>query len=160
MTAMAASSRKAMWIIIGGFSIVLAANSALVYFALTSWTGLETEHHFVKGLAYNRDLEGARRQQALGWQMELNTSFSDGKSGTIKIGFSDRQGQPLSDLTVKVFAIRPTREGFDREFLAKPVKDGLYLSPFTLPLPGVWDLRVVARRGDNDFQQVNRIVTP
>lgn len=160
MAAMTASSRKALWIIIGGFSIVFAANSALVYFALASWTGLETEQHFVKGLAYNRDLEGARRQQTQGWQMTLKTTFSGSAAGVVGITFSDRDGKPLSDLNVKVFAVRPTREGYDRKFEAIAMGEGAYQSAFTLPLQGVWDLRVVARRGEDDFQRVERIVTP
>jgi len=160
MTEIAASSRKALWIIIGSFLIVLSVNMALVYFALSTWTGLETEHNFVRGLAYNQNIEGARRQQALGWKMIIKPTFGDGKSGVFDINFSDREGNPLSGLTVKVFAVRPTSEGFDREFIARPVAAGTYQSVFALPLPGVWDLRVVARRGDNDFQRVERIVTP
>lgn len=154
------ASRKALLIILGGFSIVLAANSALVYFALSSWTGLETEQHFAKGLAYNDDLEAARRQQDLGWQMQLATTFSDATTGNIGITLLDREGRPLNDLTVKVFAVRPTHSGYDREFLASPKADGVYQAMFALPLQGVWDLRVVARRGDSDFQRVERVVTP
>ncbi len=154
------ASRKALWIIVGGFSIVLAANSALIYFALGTWTGLETEQHFVKGLDYNRDLEGARRQQALGWRMALKTTFDDPESGRIGINFSDRDGKPLRGLDVKVFAVRPTHTGYDREFKVAAVADGAYQSPFSLPLRGIWDLRVVARRGADDFQRVERIVTP
>jgi len=147
-------------IIIGGFSIVLAANSALVYFALSSWTGLETEQHFVKGLAYNEDLEAARQQQDLGWQMEIETTFSDPKTGDIALMFVDREGKPMNDLTVKVFAVRPTHAGYDREFLAALKADGVYHAAFAVPLQGVWDMRVVARRGDDNFQRVERVVTP
>ena len=154
------ASRKALLIIIGGFSIVLAANSALVYFALSSWTGLETEQHFVKGLAYNDDLQAARRQQDLGWKMQLKTTFVDSKTGDIGITFLDREGGPMNDLTVKVFAVRPTHTGYDREFVAALKADGAYHAAFTLPLQGMWDLRVVARRGEVDFQRVERIVTP
>ena len=154
------ASRKAMFYIFGGFSIVMMANSVLIYFALNSWTGLETEQHFVKGLAYNSNLEGARRQQALGWKIQLNTTFDGPTSGVIGIDFTDPDGKPLADLEIKVFAIRPTHEGYDREFPVTSVDGGTYQSTFALPLPGVWDLRVMARRGEQNFQHVERIVTP
>ena len=154
------ASRTAKFYIFGGFSIVLMANSALIYFALNTWTGLETEQHFVKGLAYNSNLEGARKQQSQGWQMQLNTTFDGPTSGVIGIDFTGPDGKPMTDLHIKVFAIRPTHEGYDREFPATPVGSGTYQSNFALPLPGVWDLHVVAQRGDQNFQQVERIVTP
>ena len=160
MSSAITASRKALLIIIGGFSIVLAANSALVYFALTTWTGLETEQHFVKGLAYNDDLEAASRQQDLGWQMQLETAFSDSKTGDIGITFVDREGRPMNDLDIKVFAVRPTHTGYDRQFKATPSGAGSYNSTFSLPLQGQWDFRVVARRGDDVFQRVERVVTP
>lgn len=156
----ARASRTALWVIIGGFSIMLAANSALVYFALSTWTGLETKQSFVKGLAYNRNLEGARRQRELGWRMQFETTFSNPDSGVVGVKFFNRDGDPLVALKVKLFAIRPTREGFDREFAATSSGDGAYQIPFTLPLPGVWDMRVVARRGNDIFQRVERIITP
>jgi len=162
MPASIASSRKPLWIIISCFSVVLVANAALVYFALGSWTGLETKHPYVKGLAYNSNLEGAKRQQALGWQSKLGLEFSPGEtlSGTSEVSFTDKDGQSLDDLEVRILATRPTREGFDREFALTNVGAGLYRGAFSLPLKGQWDFRILARRDSNNYQRVERIVTP
>jgi len=160
MFKLATSSRTALLIIIGGFSVVFIANGALVYYAFHSWTGLESDQYYVRGLAYNDDIEGARKQQALGWKVVFKEKFDGPKSGVISVGLSDRDGRPLSGLRAKVFAVRPTQDGFDREFLLKDKNDGQYRATFSLPLKGVWDLRVVARQGKNVFQHVERIVTP
>ena len=46
------------WIFVGVFMVVLAVNGIMVHFAVSSWTGIETENHFIKGLGYNNDLAG------------------------------------------------------------------------------------------------------
>jgi nitrogen fixation protein FixH len=156
------STRKPLWIIMAAFSVVLVANGFLVYYAANTWTGLETEQHFAKGLAYNTNLQGAKRQKALGWQARLSTSFegSEGLSGTSRIQFTDRNNQPLRKLDVRIIAIRPTHEGYDKEFALSETGDGIYQGAFTLPLKGQWDFRILAQRGDNNYQRVERIVTP
>jgi len=156
------SSRKALWIILAGFSVVLVANGFLVYYAANSWTGLETKQHFAKGLAYNENLQGAKRQKALGWQAKLSISFDggDGLSGNSRITFTDKDGKALSGLDVKVLTIRPTHEGYDQEFGLMEKGDGIYQGSFSLPLKGQWDFRILARRGDDNYQRVERIVTP
>ncbi|MBC8267936.1 MAG: FixH family protein [Rhodospirillaceae bacterium] len=157
-----ASSRKPLWLLIGGFSIALIANAALVYFATSSWTGLETKQHYAKGLAYNDNLDGAKRQQALGWQDKTTVTFTTAEtvSGTSEIRFSSKDGKNLDDLEVWILATRPTNEGYDREFTLAAAGDGVYRGAFTLPLKGQWDFRILARRGDSNYQRVERIVTP
>ena len=155
------SSRKALWIILAGFSVVLVANGFLVYYAANSWTGLETKQHFAKGLAYNQNLLGAEQQKALGWQARLSTSFEgDGLSGTSRIHFTDKNGQALTRMAVRIIAVRPTHEGYDQEFALAETNDGIYQGSFTLPLKGQWDFRILARRAGNNYQRVERLVTP
>ncbi|MBT4932391.1 MAG: FixH family protein [Rhodospirillaceae bacterium] len=157
------SSKKPLWIIIAGFSIVLIANGFLVYYALNTWTGLETEQHYAKGLAYNNNLDAAKRQQALEWHDEMEIEFTGSSipvTGLAHVKFSDKAGNPLTDLTVKILATRPTHDGFDQEFFVLHEGNGRYRVPFSLPLKGQWEFRILARRGKDDYQRVERIVTP
>lgn len=151
-----------MWILSAGFSSVLVANGALIYFAINTWTGLETEQHYVKGLAYNANLEAAQRQQELGWQATLKNEFTPGDTpaGVSLVRFTDNNDQPLNDLEVRILATRPTHDGYDREFTLMSVGHGLYKGDIVLPLKGQWDFRILAQRGADDFQRVERIVTP
>ncbi|MBL6931568.1 MAG: FixH family protein [Rhodospirillales bacterium] len=160
MSAPNPKNRRPLWYILGGFSVVLIANGFLVYYALNTWTGLETKQHYAKGLAYNSNIEGAKRQQALGWQVDFTATFVDDVSGTSQVRFTDRNAEPLNDLSVHVLATRPTHEGYDREFYLVLAGDGVYRGAFSLPLKGQWDFRILARRGDENFQRVERIVTP
>ncbi len=55
------------WIFVGLFLVVAAVNGVMIHFAFSSWTGLQTEEHFLKGIKYNQDLAGAApRPSAVG----------------------------------------------------------------------------------------------
>ncbi len=164
MTARTLTYRTPLAIIVAGFAVVLAVNSVLVYFAINSWTGLETEQHFVKGLKYNDALAAADRQKQLGWRLDLTPRWAEGDGdtvvGTISVVLADRDGQPLTDLAVHLMAVRPTHEGHDREVGLTHRGQGRYVGRIELPLRGQWQLRVLASRGEDDFQHVERITTP
>lgn len=155
-------SRKPLWIIIAAFSVALVANGFLVYYALNTWTGLETEQHYVKGLAYNDNIEGAKRSQALGWSSPLKAEFLTGQPsvGTVDVLFTDNAGHPLTDLDVRIIAIRPTLAGHDQKIDMTHTGKGVYSGNFSLPLKGQWDMRILAWRGEEHYQRVERIETP
>jgi len=148
-----------------GVTAILVANGALVYFALNTWTGLETNQHYTKGLNYDQNLEAARRQKELGWTTDIKTTFSS-ESGTtpvvgiLDVTFSDADGRALNGLKVKALAVRPTHEGYDRDFILNATQSGRYQGKIDLPLRGQWDLRIIARKEGEHYQQVARIVTP
>ena len=50
------------------FVVVIAVNGALTWFAVHSDPGLVTEHAFEAGKAYNRVIDAAATQDALGWK--------------------------------------------------------------------------------------------
>jgi nitrogen fixation protein FixH len=60
------------WIFVGFFFLTFAVNGALVFFALNTWTGLETQHYWERGTAYNAALDGARQQRERGWQVGID----------------------------------------------------------------------------------------
>lgn len=147
------------WIFVGGMGLVIVVNAILVYFALDSWTGLETDHHYRKGLVYNQDLAAAEAQRALGWSAGLTVSATaaEGRAFDVAVRFHDKAAQPLEGLSVRLFAVRPTHEGYDSDVALAPVGPGVYTGRVTLALPGQWDMRVVANRGADAFQSVERI---
>lgn len=65
------TGRQFFYWIAGFFAIVFTASGFLVYFALSSWTGLETQHPYKTGLAYNSQIEAARRQEERGYKVSL-----------------------------------------------------------------------------------------
>lgn len=149
------------WIFVAAMGIVVLVNGTLVAFALGSWTGLETEGHYDKGLAYNRDLAAARAQAERGWRFQLAVEPADAGNGrrtaTVSATFADDDGAPLDDLDVQAVVLRPTNEGLDQEVRLPAVGNGVYRAAVGFPAPGQWDVRIHAYRGDVVFQESRRI---
>lgn len=148
------------WLFVGLFGIVLAANGALAYFAISSFTGLETEGHYEKGLEYNRVLAAERRQDALGWSVYTDFRPNGGNSGRLVVSARDRRGTPLRGAAVTARLIRPTQSGYDREITLAPAGVGSYEAEVDLPLKGQWDIQTRIEHRSDTYLSVERIVTP
>jgi len=152
------------WIFVAAMGVVVLVNGVMVAFALGTWTGLETEGHYEKGLAYNRTLEAARAQAERDWRVDftLGAAAADGdtRTATLSATFAEADGTPLSDLDARAVIVRPTHEGYDREIPLAAAGNGVYRAVVTLPLPGLWEVRLHAYRGDAVFQDSRRVNLP
>lgn len=137
------------WVFVAAFIVVIAVNGVMVSLAVGSFTGLETEHPYERGLNYNDMLAAARAQEALGWQVEYEAlpagEASDGVLPVVLTSrFLDKNGRPLTGLDVKAFLLRPTAQGYDLQVELQEAGGGRYSADAVLPLAGQWDLRIVA----------------
>lgn len=159
------------WIFVGGMLIVVAVNAGMAIVAVGTFSGLETTDHYRKGLAYQDALDATARQADRGWHVEVDFrprpagSKSDGVSngqsgGDLAVVFSDRDGQPLDRLEVEAQFTRPTQAGFDQTAVLDSEGSGRYRASVSFPLPGQWDLRILARRDDAHFQSTLRLLVP
>ena len=139
------------------FGVVLAANMTMVYFAMSSWTGLETRNHYLKGLNYNEALEGAERQAGLGWHVEMAVVEAADRTITVEHRLKDRDARPLSGADIRVTFIRPTHTGYDVQAKAIELRPGVYRATGELPLYGQWEVRHVIRLGEDAHQGAQRI---
>ena len=150
------------WIFVGGFGVVLVVNAIMVYVAATTWTGIAVNRAYDKGLTYNRNLEAAARQEALGWDVSLaaeaTPDLAGELAGTVEVALRDASGAPLHRAEVVVVFERPTHEGHDFAVELTPSGAGTYTAPFAAPLPGLWDLRLVATKGGDRFVSTERVV--
>lgn len=150
------------WIFVAFMAVVVSVNMLLMYFAIHTWSGLENERYFEKGVAYNEALEGARAQAALGWRAELDFTPEEGavRRGRLSVSFHGADGQGLEGLKVKAMLIRPTHQGFDTSAELEDQGGGSYAATVVLPLPGRWFVRVHAWRADGSFQMKQEIMSP
>lgn len=148
----AGDGSRSRWIpyaFVAFFGIVLAANAAMIWIAVSTWTGLETENAYRKGLAYNRTIEQARAQAALGWRVDLAFAQQDDRTLAIELALADRNGDLIETASVNAAFMRPTHEGHDRTIPVPHRYGGQYLGEVRLPLAGQWDVRVaVEARGE------------
>jgi len=145
------------WIFVAFFGVVIAVNGVMVYVATSTYTGLQTEEHFIKGIRYNQDLAGARAQSERAWKVDFGFEGTDPGKGIAAITLHDKHGNLLKDAKVTVTFIRPTSQGSDRTMVLPYLGEGRYAQPVDLPLPGVWDMRVVVDHPAGDYQDQKRI---
>jgi len=152
------------WIFVGGMLVVIAVNGVLITLAVSTFSGLETEEHYRKGLAYNQALAAAEAQERRGWQMALTftpESSADGKrQGDLAVTFVGKDGRPLENLEVEAVLRRPAREGFDVAVVLDQRSGGVYGAAVSLPLPGQWEAHVHAYRDGDNFQESRRLSVP
>ena len=145
------------WAFVAFFGIVLAANGAMIWFAFQSWTGLETGSAYQRGLAYNRTLEAARQQAALGWKVGFSSEQTGERQAVIELTLQDRHGDLLERAHVQATIVRPTHVGYDfmQGLIHKTA--GRYQALLDLPLPGQWEIRIVAAEGGDAYRLTERV---
>ncbi|WP_321394446.1 FixH family protein [Emcibacter sp.] len=156
------TGRTVLFWLIGFFLVVFLVNGVMTWLALNSWNGLSTDNAYRKGLAYNEEIEQARKQALSGWKLHISSAPATQKGGNLEIGLIHPEAS-VAPPTILVQFRRPVVEGYDFE-LALPLtgqEEGkiLYVAPVDLPLPGVWEITAIAK-SDNDtkYKLSDRIV--
>ena len=146
------------WLFVAGFGVVLAANGTMLVFALNSFTGIETEQAYQKGLAFNDQIAAAERQADLGWKVVPSIEQKGAQGARIEVAVNDDLGRPLDGAMVEALLFRPTQAGHDTGVTLTRSGPGLYDVDVTLPLSGVWDLRIDIRHDRGDYRLTERLV--
>lgn len=145
-------------IFFGFFGVVLAANITLIYIALSSWTGLETKNHYIKGRDYNQTLEKVAAQEALGWSVR-SALLPTGEAGrfAVSVNVVGSDGAAVEGARVVARIERPTHHGVDVEVALSETMPGTYTALTDLPLAGEWRIRRLIWLGEATHQTVDRV---
>lgn len=101
--------------IIGFFAVVITANVTMAYFALDTFSGLETEDAYRKGRDYNVTLQAAKRQEALGWQEKISlVKNGKGANASHHITLTLRGAETETDLKATLLVRRPATDVDDQ----------------------------------------------
>ena len=93
-------------------------------------------------------------QRKRGWQVGIEFQAADLKSARLAVDLKDHSGNTLTDARVTAEMVRPTSEGHDFTVELTNQGQGRYTADFALPLPGQWDIRVIADHPQGDYQEV------
>lgn len=146
------------WLFVALFGVVLTANGIMLYFAMSSFTGLQTEGHYRKGLDYNRVLDAARAQEALGWTVSVSFEAAGDGGGKLVAQAAGRDGAPLTGARVTARLLRPTQSGYDMDVTLDPRGDGVYDADIDLPLAGQWEVRTRIGHDTDVYLNTDRIM--
>jgi nitrogen fixation protein FixH len=139
------------------FFVVIGANLFLVYFAVTTFSGVSTDDAYRKGRDYNEILRQAESQKALDWTLDV--SYLRTEAGDIRLNVSaiDRLESPIEDLQINATFWRPTAQGIDQTQLLTAAGEGHYVGVFDLPVDGNWQIRIEASDADgNRFRKTEQ----
>lgn len=142
------NSRFIPWLFVAGMALVVAVNGALIYFATTTWSGLSVERAYERGVAYNRALAAAARQEALGWRVSVHLT-SEGDTTRVTVEARDRDGRPVEGLRIEATLERPVEAGTRQPVALQPSGNGQYAATIGRLRPGQWQTSLVASRGED-----------
>ena len=143
------TGRTALFLMLGFFGVVFAANGVFVYLATSSWTGLYTDDAYRKGLDYNQTIERAAAQQALGWRTSVSLDAVDQSTHRLTVLLNDRTERPLDNREVTATLRGTVSAGDDIAVPLNWTGSGHYSADVALPARGQWDVRVEVVR-DSD----------
>lgn len=139
------TGRTVLACMLGFFGVIFAVNGVFLYFAIDTWPGLANDRAYVEGLDYNRVLEAAAEQRALGWTSTV--TYRDGEAGSIvAVSLAGPDGEPLSSRRPTISLLRPLGAGEPVDLAAHEASPGVYETVVPALEPGRW--RVTVRVGD------------
>lgn len=138
-------------------ALVVAVNGVLVYFAVGTWSGLVVEKPYERGIRYNRLLQAASRQDALGWKFDI--ALEDAGDGTrVVVQARDAAGEPLSGLSLRATIERPVEREEHGAVLLDEQRPGRYAATLERLRTGQWQTRLLAERGADSASTSQRHV--
>jgi nitrogen fixation protein FixH len=141
------------------FLTFITVDIAYIFVAEKTWRGLATEDGYQKGLKYNDTIEAVKEQKQLGWKLQIKYQPSASKIGNLQVTLTDKTGKIIRDAILTANIRRPVQEGKDFSVDLKfNNKTSIYQSTIEFPLIGQWDIEIVAKKGDDVYQDVKRLV--
>ncbi len=141
------------------FGVVFAVNFTMMHYAVSTFSGMEDDSPYKNGLAYNTDIDAARRQNERGWKVEAKHIRSAEGVTRFTVDAKDAGAAALSGLQGVMRLEWPANRALDHEVELVPVGAGRYEAAFG-PVPaGQWDAVIELRRnGEKLFLSRNRLM--
>ncbi|WP_181706299.1 FixH family protein [Chthonobacter rhizosphaerae] len=149
-------TRVLAWVL-AFFFVIFAANGALIYFALTSFPGLEVASSYKAGQQFEAERDAARAQETRHWTVDLDARIA-ARGAAVTAAFHAPGGRAERDLTVEAILKHPTAASRDRSVTLTEGADGTYAGLVADVAPGQWILEVEASRdGERLFRSRNHL---
>lgn len=152
------TGRLVLICLLGFFGLVFAVNGAMVYAARSTFGGVETASSYKAGLNFNRDIATAKAQQQLGWQVDGEIVRGGSGDAVLDVRAKDRNGVPLSGLTLQARLVHPTDARNDRDIVLTDRGAGQFRGEVTAAA-GQWELAIDFYRDERRmFRSLSRVI--
>ena len=123
------------WVFVGGMALVVTVNALLVWFSLSTFTGVTVPRAYERGRGYDAVLAEAARQDALGWRGEISL-----EAGVLRLAMQDAAQQPLHG-RVEGVLLRPL-EGVEVPLGFTATGNGRFAARMEALRAGQWEARL------------------
>lgn len=137
------SGRHMAMILAGFFGVVVLVNIGMARLAHSTFGGVVVENSYVASQHFNRWLEQAEKDRALGWSADV-AWLDDGR-------VSVRLNGIASGASVDAVARHPLGRLADHPLDFVPMGDGRFLSASALPA-GRWQVRLQVQSGGQNWR--------
>jgi nitrogen fixation protein FixH len=139
------------------FGVVTGVNGVMIYEALSTMRGVDTESTYQAGRMFEQDVAMLKAQDARHWQVEAKLKAAPDGTG-LELVARDEAGHVLTGMAAAARFERPTDRGLDRAIALAEESPGRYRGKTEL-IPGQWDLVIeISRQGQQLFRSKNRVV--
>ncbi len=126
----------------GFFGVVFAVNGAFIYYALHSWSGLDIDHSFVRGLSFEEDIKEAHE-----WKVEIDPEDLGNDRIRLNVIIERVDGRTVSPHSVEAEVRRPAVAKYDQNVQLRETSPRHYVADVTVAGKGIWQIRVRGRDG-------------
>jgi nitrogen fixation protein FixH len=145
--------------LVGFFGLVAGVNAAMIYAAVSTFGGVETESSYRAGLAFAREAATVRAQDARHWSVTAKAVI-EGSATVVEVMARDAAGQPITNLAATASLAHPTDRRADHAVPLVSQGAGRFRGT-TAVSAGQWDLVIEFSRDDERlFRSKNRVWLP
>lgn len=143
--------------LLGFFGVIFAVNGVMIYEALSTLTGVDTDSAYQAGLMYEQAVAMAKAQDARHWRVDAKLTPSSGGE-RLDVSARDASGQPLADMQASAVFERPTDRRLDRSVVLVEDTAGRFHGDADVAA-GQWDVVIeLTRQGEQMFRSKNRVI--
>jgi nitrogen fixation protein FixH len=153
------TGRKVLFMLIAFFGVVIGVNLVMMRLAIQTLPGTEVDSAYSASLAYEKQIEAARDQNARNWKVDAHVERSEQGGATLQVEARDNNGRPMPGLKFQGRFERPTDRRADLPVVLAEVGIGIYRGSAVTIAPGQWDLVLEGvAAGQRMFLSKNRVL--
>lgn len=157
------TGRTVLISIVAFFAVIIGVNGIMTWFAIDTFSGVETEDAYRKGRDYNQEIQAAMAEKEHGWTVSVveekilpKAEFTLGPMPLhmVTIHVTDEADEIVRDLHIEGSIIRPVVKGYDTAVWFRPMSDGSYVAAADLPEDGKWQLKALIKDEAGKTRQI------
>jgi nitrogen fixation protein FixH len=132
----------------------------MVYMATSDRSFAVEPDYYRKAIRWDETVAEHRVSNQLGWRIKLSVADETDiyKNRDIDCTITDKAGRPIEGASVEMIAFAHARGSQRTELTLDPIAAGHYSSRLRVPRGGKWEFRIVVRRAEQTYTEIQQLV--